>query len=375
MVVDRFDRDQFNHFIRQFFHIKQTGTVVEYITLFDDLMHQLLAHDPLVNPAILTGKFIDGLKLKIRATLLLHKPKDLDTASSLAILQEEILAGPVVRDLKKLDSSGAHKATVRATTPSGTVPAQHWIAKPSVSEPIAKPDEKLSALMTYKKTRRLCFKCGGKWGPQHKCPATVPLNVIEEVWHFLGNSADCSNESNSDLDPDELMALSNQAVKGTCAAHTLKIHAYIHQKPAIILVDSGSSHNFISKHMATDLHPWTPLKHSMLVKVADGATLAYSHEEVNCSWTAQGVMFTTTFKILPLQCYDAILGMEWLETFSPMQIQWKEKWLSFNHQNSTIRLHGVQDAVANVNEITLNQLIAMEKQDLVWGIVELYSVE
>ena len=84
--MDRFDRDQFNHFIRQFFHVKQTGTVVEYITLFDDLMHQLLAHDPLVNPAILTGKFIDGLKLEIRAALLLHKPKDLNTTSSLAIL-------------------------------------------------------------------------------------------------------------------------------------------------------------------------------------------------------------------------------------------------------------------------------------------------
>jgi len=67
--------------------------------------------------------------------------------------------------------------------------------------------------------------------------------------------------------------------------------------------------------------------------------------------------------------------MEWLETFSPMQIQWKEKWLSFNHQNSTIQLHGVQDDVAAVNEITLNQLIAMEKQDLVWGIAELYSAE
>jgi len=170
-------------------------------------MHQLLAHDPLVNPAILTGKFIDGLKPEIRAALLLHKPKDLDTASSLAILQEEILAGPVVRDFKKLDSSVSHKAAVRVTTPSGTVPAQPWIAKPSASEPIAKPDEKLSAPMTYRKARGLCFKCGGKWGPQHKCPATVPLNIIKEVWHFLGNSANCSNESTSDSDPDELMAL------------------------------------------------------------------------------------------------------------------------------------------------------------------------
>ena len=31
--------------------------------------------------------------------------------------------------------------------------------------------------------------------------------------------------------------------------------------------------------------------------------------------------------------------------------------------------------MATVNEITLNQLIAMEKQDLVWGIAELYSAE
>jgi hypothetical protein len=60
LVVDQFDRDQFNHFIRQFFHVNQPGSVIEYITLFDDLMHQLLAHDLLVNPAILAGKFIDG---------------------------------------------------------------------------------------------------------------------------------------------------------------------------------------------------------------------------------------------------------------------------------------------------------------------------
>jgi hypothetical protein len=85
-IVDRFDRDQFNHFIRQFFHVHQTGIVTDYITIFDELMHQLLAHDPLVNPAFLTNKFIDGLIPEIRSTVLLHRPKDLDITSSLAIL-------------------------------------------------------------------------------------------------------------------------------------------------------------------------------------------------------------------------------------------------------------------------------------------------
>lgn len=71
-VVDHFERDQFNHFIRQFFHVKQSGSVLEYITLFDELMHQLLSHDPLVDPAFLTGKFIDGLNDSIKPAVLMQ---------------------------------------------------------------------------------------------------------------------------------------------------------------------------------------------------------------------------------------------------------------------------------------------------------------
>jgi hypothetical protein len=101
MVVDRFDRDHFNQFIRKFFHVQQTNTVLEYISSFDDLMHQMLAHDPHVNPATLTGKFIDGLKPEIHAAVILHGPKDLDTASSLDIIQEESMQGFIFKENKK----------------------------------------------------------------------------------------------------------------------------------------------------------------------------------------------------------------------------------------------------------------------------------
>jgi len=42
-VVGRFEQDQYNYIIRQFFHVKQSGSVVEYVEIFDDLVHQLLA--------------------------------------------------------------------------------------------------------------------------------------------------------------------------------------------------------------------------------------------------------------------------------------------------------------------------------------------
>jgi hypothetical protein len=238
-----------------------------------------------------------------------------------------------------------------------------------------KPDEKLAALMTYRRARGLCFKCGGKWGPQHKCRATVPLNMIEEVWQMLGDCYDGPTASQSDSDPDELMALSDQAIKGTSAPHTLKLHAFIQKKPLIILVDSSSSHNFISENAAAGLSPWTPIQNPMSVKVADGSLLKCTHEVVNCSWSAQGVLFTTIFKIIPLQCHDAILEMEWSEAFSPMQVQWKEKWLSFPYQESTVKLQGIPEAMLPVHEVFLNQLLAMEKHDEVWSIVELYAVD
>ena len=39
--------------------------------------------------------------------------------------------------------------------------------------------DKLAALMAYRKAKGLCYKCGLKWGSQHKCPESVALNVVE----------------------------------------------------------------------------------------------------------------------------------------------------------------------------------------------------
>jgi hypothetical protein len=91
--------------------------------------------------------------------------------------------------------------------------------------------------------------------------------MIEEIWHMSSDGFEEPAEASSDSDPDELMALSDHAAKGTTAAHTLRLNAYIQEKPSIILVDSGSSHNFISERVAANLQPWTPLQHSLSVRV------------------------------------------------------------------------------------------------------------
>jgi oligoendopeptidase F len=95
-----------NHLLRHFFHIKQTTTVTEYVEQFSDIVHHLLAHDPSFPPTVITNCFIDGLKKEIRAVVMMHRPQDLNTASSLALLQEEAIQD---EPIKRFESSSNSK--------------------------------------------------------------------------------------------------------------------------------------------------------------------------------------------------------------------------------------------------------------------------
>jgi len=340
-VVGRFEQDQYNYIIRQFFHVKQSGSVVEYVEIFDDLVHQLLAYDPCFSPTVITSRFVNGLKPSIKAVVLLHRPKDLDTASSLAILQEEVLLGHPTFETRCNDNLMDIKPFVKPGLPS--VSSNKNIDMLSQSEKRGSSlckgkvqSDKLAALMAYRKAKGLCYKCGLKWGSQHKCPESVALNVVEELWQMISQDDVLAEPSQEDSDSGEdLMALSDQAVQGTCIGKTIKLAAHFGKHSAVVLLDSGSSHNFISEQLAACLPNWQLLQKPLQVKVANDSVLICTHE-VTCAWLVQGVQFETTFRILPLQCYDSILGMDWLEQFNPMQIHWVEKWLSFTYKGAKV---------------------------------------
>ncbi|CAN6338981.1 unnamed protein product [Urochloa humidicola] len=382
-VIDRFERDQHNHIIRQFFHIKQSASVSEYIELFDALVHQLLAHDPYFNPAVITSRFVDGLKSDIKAIVLVHRPKDLDTASSLAILQEEVLLGQPSKEWKRIEESQPTKLLSKYTSALYNAKTQATQAPPeskrsSFSHKTKVQDEKLAAVMAYRKAKGLCYKCGMKWGPTHTCPATVPLHVVEELWQMV-QEEDIPSVHPVDIGDsdsgDDLMAISSSAFNGTTTGKTIKLQCYISHHQAIVLIDSGSSHNFISEQFAALLPNWKQLSQPIQVKVADGGLIVCTHELVDCDWLVQGHQFKTTFKILPLKCYDAILGMDWLEAFSPMKVQWAQKWLSFRYKGQKIKLQGLLPSFNHCMLITEDQFYAMQRDDDIWCVVQVYSAE
>ncbi|CAD6224880.1 unnamed protein product [Miscanthus lutarioriparius] len=70
---------------------------------------------------------------------------------------------------------------------------------------------------------------------------------------------------------------------------------------------------------------------------------AYCRAQGLCEVCAEkwGHPFQHDLKILQLDSDDLILGMDWLERYSPMEIHWKAKWISIPCDGTQLVLHGL----------------------------------
>lgn len=181
---------------------------------------------------------------------------------------------------------------------------------------------RLSTLKAYRRARGLCFKCGEKWGPEHTCPATIQLHVVEELLEFLGPEALGLGEEQVSSDSETLCAISLQAltdrvVEDENVPSVLQIKGWFAGQEVLLLVDSGSTASFMNTRLQHLCSEVAVLKRPVRVKVADARELACTAEVRNCQWETQGHIFTTTFKMLQLGAFDIILGQDWLYAHSP----------------------------------------------------------
>jgi hypothetical protein len=87
-----------------------------------------------------------------------------------------------------------------------------------------------------------------------------------------------------------------------------------------VSLDFGSSNSFLSESVSVSLQGVSQTASVIKVKVANGTMLSSSTKLLGAEWQVQGFSFCSDLKILPLQSFDMILGMDWLEAFSLMKI-------------------------------------------------------
>jgi len=121
----------------------------------------------------------------------------------------------------------------------------------------------------------------------------------------------------------------------------MRIKGVIHKNCVTMLVDSGSTHNFLSVQLAkrSGFHP--DKNTSFEVLVANGGK---SESQGRCDgiqvWL-NGTPFVLEFYLLPLSGYDSVLSAQWLMTLGPILWDFSKLLMSFQWKGREITLTGL----------------------------------
>jgi hypothetical protein len=102
-------------------------------------------------------------------------------------------------------------------------------------------------------------------------------------------------------------------------------------------------------------------------------------------WSVGDCVFQSDFRVLPLGSFDVVVVMDWLATYSPMQVHWQEKWLNIPYKGQLTVLQGLPtstpehmllhiDAVNTVEGAEPEQMpLPVELQSLLEGYADLFQ--
>jgi len=151
------------------------------------------------------------------------------------------------------------------------------------------------------------------------------------------------------------------AVAGTETSETIRLRALVGNQVMILLIDSGSTHTFVTKAFAERAGCHLSAAPVVSVKVANGQYMTSDSQVIGLQWWTQGHTFNTDMRILDIGAYDAIIGMDWLKLQGKMECDWEGKSLSFKHQGQQITLQGIisqqQKQLAELSVVQLQKWI------------------
>lgn len=128
---------------------------------------------------------------------------------------------------------------------------------------------------------------------------------------------------------------------GKLVPSTLKLAGTINGQEVVVLVDGGSTNNFIQSRLAAHLHLTVQPSSHMKVTVGNGGALSCGGECTGVVLMMGGATFTVDLLLLPIYDADLVLGVQWMLQLGPTLFDYKNLWMEFNYQGNQIRLNGL----------------------------------
>jgi hypothetical protein len=122
---------------------------------------------------------------------------------------------------------------------------------------------------------------------------------------------------------------------------TLKIEGYVKKKKVIVLIDYGSTHNFIHYKLAKDLNLFVYLVPEFQVMIADGGTINFSGKCNKINLTMGEYLMNSPMIAIPKGGADVVQGIQGLNSLGTMAFNFQELFMKFSLEGKEIELRGI----------------------------------
>ncbi|KAH9699581.1 hypothetical protein KPL71_024420 [Citrus sinensis] len=318
--------------------LKQTTTVATYQEAFKKLSHQI---DGLPQH-FLVGCFVAGLRDDVRLDVKIKQPRTLADAIGVArLVEERNLLQRKARTSYPFQTTSVMPRTMPNTTASvlGPPPAQKKNQN-SNNTPIS------FRRITNQEARErrekgLCYYCDEKFVPGHRCERPQ-LFMIEDSPQF-----NCTNDEEAQHVPehyDVIPEVSFHAIAGTTHPQTIRVQGKLKNKDVTVLIDGGSTHNFIDQAIVSKFRLPVVCDKKLQVMVANREQIECAGQCQRLTLTVQGHLITADYYILPVAACQLVLGVQWLETLGPIETDYKKLTMTFRKGEGIHTFRGMERA-------------------------------
>ena len=190
-----------------------------------------------------------------------------------------------------------------------------------------------NAVMEQRRQLGLCFKRGDKYSFGHQCKKQLMQIEGSDGEKEEVEAMDEEEECPRELQGEEGGEISFHALRGSPMGQIIKVKGQVGRTRLMMLIDSGSTHSFISETTASNLK-WpltaaTPLS----VTVANGSRMYNHYKCMGFKWVMQSQEFVADLWVLELGGCDIVLGVDWMKTVSPLTFY-------FNKLEMTMEVRG-----------------------------------
>ena len=158
----------------------------------------------------------------------------------------------------------------------------------------------------------LCWHCDEKWQKGYHCKQKrlVMIEPVEDL-EEAGDKEESEHDGDVEEGIEQTVAISVHTLV-RYSTPTMQVNGSIKHQPITILIDLGSTNNFLDVKIAKRLLLSVEQSKKFDIKIADGRSLPSTRKYSNVKISIQSHIVTIDLFLLPLNGYDIVLGAQWL---------------------------------------------------------------